>query len=159
MNTEQNLIIRKAVPSEDIIIAEHFYQLWLDNHVSPEDIKDDWLEDMLQFIAKARQELSFQAFVALVGNEIVGSVSCQLFAGLYPMPFKPSIRKYGYIWNVFVKSTHRRRGIATELTRQAIAYLKSSGCTHVILHASPYGKPVYSKLGFVDHNEMILDIG
>ena len=113
---------------------------------------------MLQFMTQVRQELSFQAFVAVVDNKIVGSASCQLFAGLYPMPFKPDVRKYGYIWNVFVESAYRRRGIATELTRNAIAYLKSLGCTHAILHASPYGKPVYENLGFVAHNEMILKI-
>ncbi len=104
------------------------------------------------------QELSFQAFVAKIDNKIIASVSCQLFAGLYPSIFKPNIRQYGYIWNVFVESAYRRQGIGTKLTQTAIDYLQSLGCTHAILHASPHGKPVYDNLGFVPKNEMILEL-
>ncbi|MDJ0535102.1 MAG: GNAT family N-acetyltransferase [Xenococcaceae cyanobacterium MO_207.B15] len=158
MDKNKNLIITPASMAEDSIVAQHFYQLWLDNNVTPDSIKDDWLEVTLNFIAKARQELSFRTFVGKINTEIVASASCQLFAGLYPSPFKPSIRQYGYIWNVFVESAYRRQGIGTKLTKTAIDYLRSLDCTHAILHASPHGKAVYENLGFVPKNEMILDI-
>ena len=158
MSQNQNLTFRKANLAEDAVIARHFYQMWLDNNVTPNNIDADWLNITLDFITKARQELCFQAFVALINDKIVASASCQLFAGLYPVLFKPSIRKYGYIWNVFVESAYRRQGIATKLTEKTINYLDSLNCTHAILHASPYGKPVYENLGFVPKNEMILDL-
>ena len=154
----QNLIIVTTSKEEDEIIARHYYQLWLDNNISSRDIKEDWLEVTLDFITRARDELSFQAFVGKVNDEVVASVSCQLFAGLYPFPFKPSYRQYGYIWNVFVESDYRRQKIGTKLTARAIEHLKSLNCTHAILHASPYGKPVYESLGFIPKNEMILDL-
>ena len=155
---DTNLTIVPALSAEDSIVARHFYQLWLDNNIESNSIQDDWLEITLEFIAKARQELSFQAFVGEIDGKIVGSVSCQIFAGLYPFPFKPNVRKYGYIWNVFVESTYRRQGIGSKLTNKAINYLQSLDCTHAILHASPHGKPVYEKLGFVAKNEMILNL-
>ena len=158
MNQNQDLIITPTSVAEDSILAGHFYQLWLDNKVTPDSIQEDWLKMTLNFIAKARQELSFQAFVAKIDNKIIASVSCQLFAGLYPSIFKPNIRQYGYIWNVFVESAYRRQGIGTKLTQTAIDYLQSLGCTHAILHASPHGKPVYDNLGFVPKNEMILEL-
>ncbi len=158
MLVNNNLMLRKATNQEDFIIAQHFYQLWLDNEVSPDSIRDDWLEVTLQFIDQARQELSFQAFVAEVEGNIVASASCQLFAGLYPSPFKSEYRQYGYIWNVYVESAYRHQGIATKLTNESINYLKSLGCTRAILHASPHGKPVYEKLGFVASNEMRLEL-
>ena len=130
----------------------------MDNNIAPDRIDDDWLSITLDFMIKARQELSFQAFVATIDSNIVGSASCQLFAGLYPSPFKPSFRQYGYVWNVFVESAYRRQSIATKLTKTTIDYLQSLNCTHAILHASPHGKPVYEKLGFVDKNEMILEL-
>lgn len=40
MTTEQNIEIRKIRASsifEDLLIAKHFYQLWLDNHVPNRD--------------------------------------------------------------------------------------------------------------------------
>ena len=155
MDKNQNLTIREATVSENHLIAQHFYQLWLDNNVDPNSISNNWLEITIDFIAKAKRDLSFQAFVAIVDQKVIGSTSCQLFAGLYPMFFKPDFRQYGYIWNVYVESDYRRQGIATKLTKKAIDYLHSLNCTHAILHASPHGKSVYEGLGFVPKNEMI----
>lgn len=156
--TQNQIIITTATAEDDGTIAQHFYQLWLDNGIATELISDRAMETTLEFITHARQELSFQAFLAIVDGQVAGSVSCQLFAGLYPNPFQPSFRQYGYIWNVFVESAYRRQGIGTQLTKRAVAYLKTLDCTHAILHASPHGKPVYEQLGFVPKNEMILEI-
>lgn len=150
--------IHQATPEIDSIIAQHFYQLWLDNNISEDLMRDDWFDVTLKFIQQARQELKFQAFTAQVEQEIVGSVSCHLYAGLYPSPFKIEHRNYGYIWNVYVKSDYRRQGIATNLTNTAIDYLKALNCTKAVLHASPLGKPVYENIGFIANNEMILDL-
>ena len=150
------VIINQATPEMDQIIAEHFYQLWLDNNVSEDLICDDWLNTTLKFIQHARQELKFQAFIAQVETEIVGSISCQLFAGLYPNIRRD--RNYGYIWNVYVKSDYRCQGIGTKLTHMAIDYLKSVNCNKAVLHASPFGKPIYENIGFISSNEMVLDL-
>lgn len=156
--SRSSIIIHQATPEIDSIIAQHFYQLWLDNNISPDVMRDDWLDVFFKFIQQARQELKFKAFIAQVEQEIVGSVSCQLYADLYPSPFKIEHRHYGYIWNVYVKSNYRRQGIATSLTNTAIDYLKELNCTKAVLHASPFGKPVYEKIGFMANNEMILDL-
>ena len=150
------VIIKPAIAELDCIIAEHFYQLWLDNNVAQDLICDDWLEITLKFIHHARQELKFQAFIAQVETEIIGSVSCHLFAGLYPNI--RCDRNYGYIWNVYVKTDFRRQGIATDLTNTALDYLKSLNCNKAVLHASPFGKSVYENTGFIPNNEMILDL-
>ena len=153
-----NVIIAPATPEIDRLIAEHFYQLWLDNDVTADLIRDDWQDWTQKFIQQARQELKFQAFTAQADGEIVGSVSCQLFAGLYPSPFKIEHRHYGYIWNVYVQANYRRQGIATKLVNSAVGYLKDLNCTKAVLHASPSGKPLYENMGFVPNNEMILNL-
>jgi ribosomal protein S18 acetylase RimI-like enzyme len=158
MTTEQNINIREASLQEDLIIAQHFYQLWIDNEVPTESIKSDWSDLTIQFISQARQELYYKALVAEIDNIVIGSVSCQLFAGLYPIVLEDCYRKYGYIWNVYVEASYRGKGIGKKLTNQAVDYLKSINCTRVILHASPLGKPVYDSLGFSDSNEMRLDL-
>ncbi|PSB04223.1 GNAT family N-acetyltransferase [Merismopedia glauca] len=149
---------RVAHREDDLIIAQHFYQLWLDNQVPENVIIPDWQQELIKFIESARSQLDYQAFVAEFDGKPIGSVSCQLFAGLYPIPFVESYRKYGYIWGVYVEPEYRQQGIGTQLTQRAVNYLKSINCTQVILHASPYGMPVYTKLGFVPSNEMRLDL-
>lgn len=158
MATEQNIKIRAASQQEDSLIAQYSYQLWRDNDVPTESIKSDWLDMTMEFISHARQELSYKAFVAEIDNIVIGSVSCQLFAGLYPQVLKDCYRKYGYIWGVYVEASHRGQGIGKKLTNRAVDYLKSIRCTRVILHASPLGKPVYDSLGFFDSNEMRIDL-
>lgn len=149
---------RKGMSADDSTIADHFYKLWLDNQVAPQDIRSDWDEEILSFIAQARQTLSYQSFIAEVGEAIVGSVGCQQFAGLYPIPFQPHYRKDGYIWGVYIEPEFRQQGIGGVLTQLSIDYLKEIGCTRAVLNASPSGKPVYERLGFQPHNAMVLNL-
>ena len=159
MLTEPTIRIREASLDDDALIARHFYQLWRDNDVPDNSIRSDWLEIILRFIDRARRDLFYKAFVAEIGDgSVVGSASCQLFAGLYPDALAEQYRKYGYIWGVYVEPPYRRQGIAKQLTCRAIAHLQSLHCTRVILHASVSGKPVYSSLGFSESNEMRLDL-
>lgn len=146
--------IRVATPTEDAVIATHFYQMWRDNCVPIGAIAPDWQSQIQQYLDEARRSLGYQAFVAEVNNRVVGSVGCQRFAGLYPNIFKASYRQDGYIWGVYVEPDFRSQGIATRLTDQAITYLRSIECTHAVLNASPSGRPVYSRLGFADSNVM-----
>lgn len=158
MPIQQAVQVRAATLQEDALIAEHFYQMWLDNHVAPDAIIAHWQETVLQFTQQARRELDYQAFVAQSADRLVGSVGCQRFAGLYPQILTASERCDGYIWGVYVEPTFRRQGIATQLTKHAIAHLKAIGCTHAVLNASPFGKPLYTQLGFTEGNVMRLDL-
>lgn len=151
------MFIRKAVPQEDALLAQHFYQLWLDNQVPEQNLLPQWSTITVEFIANARKTLNYQAFVAEVESQVVGSVGCQLFSGLYPLLISEEHRKYGYIWGVYVEPDYRSQGIGTTLTETAVEYLRSHHCTRIILHASPSGQPVYEKLGFTASNEMRLD--
>ncbi|MBD0388523.1 MAG: GNAT family N-acetyltransferase [Nostoc sp. C3-bin3] len=158
MPSEKYITIREATTEEDSLIAKHSYQMWLDIGVHESNIQLNWQNITLQFIEEARQDLFYKAFIAEVDNTIVGSASCQLFAGLYPNVFKDEYRKFGYIWGVYVEQSYRRQGIAKCLTNRAIEYLKVIGCTRVLLNASPLGKPVYSSIGFSEGNVMQLDL-
>lgn len=153
-----NVNIKTANSKDDSIVARHFYQMWLDLGFKESDIDCNWQEKTLKYIEGARQSLEYKAFIAETEGEIVGSVSCQLFAGLYPLVFNEKLRRYGYIWGVYVEKPYRNRGIGKKLTNKAIDYLKSIDCTRVALHASPQGKPIYESLNFIVSNQMHLEI-
>lgn len=149
---------RIADRADDVTIARHFYQLWQDNSVPASAIVPNWEKEIIDFLDIARQQLNYRAFIAEIDGTAIASVGCQLFAGLYPIPFIESYRKSGYIWGVYVEPKHRQRGIGGALTEMAVNYLRSINCTRAILHASPSGMPVYTKIGFVPNNEMRLDL-
>jgi ribosomal protein S18 acetylase RimI-like enzyme len=158
MLTQRQIIIREATTQEDLLIAQHFYQMWRDIGVPEDAINPDWCDATLEFIEQARQNLFYKGFVAEVDNAVVGSASCQLFAGLYSNVLKPEYRKTGYIWGVYVEPCYRRQGIAKRLTSIAVEYLQAIACTQVVLNASPAGKPVYLSLGFSQANQMVLNL-
>ena len=152
------ITIREALPHEDQILAEHFRKLWRDNQVPEELIEPDWAEITSRFITQARTHLQYRAFLALKDDDVVGSTSCQLFSGLAPLILTADYRQYGYIWGVYVEPAQRQQGLGQQLTQAATDYLRSIGCTQAILHASPMGRPVYTKLGFIESNEMRFDL-
>jgi ribosomal protein S18 acetylase RimI-like enzyme len=92
-------------------------------------------------------------FVALDGTRIIGTAGALLTSG-YPAAIH-GIRN-GYIFGVHVDAPYRGRGIATKLTENAIAFLRSRDPWSIRLHASPFGRPIYEKLGFAATNEMQL---
>lgn len=153
-----NYNIRTATPDEDSLIAEHFYRMWLDTGYDTDSLDSDWEEITLNYIDNARQNLQYRAFIAEIEGKVVGSAGCQLFDGLYPHIIKAESRLYGYIWGVYVEKAYRDRGIGKQLTIRAIDYLKSLNCTRAVLHASPQGKPVYDRVGFMSSNQMHFDL-
>lgn len=152
--------LRPATPADDRTLAVHFRQMWLDLDVPPTAIRPDWEERTLDYIARARQDMAFAAFMAIAvkNDRAIGSVGCQLFAGLYPNILQPELRQYGYIWGVFVEAVWRRRGIGKALTQAAVARLREAGCTHAVLHASPLGEDLYRQLDFIPGNERVLEL-
>ena len=150
--------IRAGGPDDDALIAEHFRQMWLDNAVPEERMSATWKEDVLAFVSSARQALQYRSFMAELDGQIIGSASCQLFAGLYPNILEAKQRKYGYVWGVYVLPDCRGRGIAKALTRATLDHLRAIACTHALLHASPSGRPVYEALAFQATNEMRLEL-
>lgn len=74
-------------------------------------------------------------FVAAHRDQVVGTVVCVNYADLV-----------SWIGMVLVDPEFRRRGIATQLTKQALASL--STCETIKLDATPTGQKVYHPLGF-----------
>jgi len=54
----------------------------------------------------------------------------------------------GYIYNIATEEKERRRGCATAVMCELLAYAKNEGCKQVALLASPPSVGLYEKLGF-----------
>jgi ribosomal protein S18 acetylase RimI-like enzyme len=60
------------------------------------------------------------------------------------------------VLNVYVEAAWRRRGVGEALLRAILDALAVRGIRRVVLHASPDGRRLYERLGFVITNEMRL---
>ena len=81
-------------------------------------------------------------FVAELDGEPVGTVTNCLFGSV------------GWIAMLLVDERVRGRGIGTRLLEHALAYLDARGARCARLDATPRGRPIYEKLGFVAEYEL-----
>jgi GNAT superfamily N-acetyltransferase len=62
--------------------------------------------------------------------------------------------RFAWIGMVLVDPSYRNRGIGTTLLQRTIEYLDDAGIPTIKLDATPAGKPLYEKLGFVTEYEI-----
>ena len=78
-------------------------------------------------------------FVAVEEGAITGTVTTTCYG-----------RTLAWIGMMLVHPGQRRKGIGTVLMRTALQHLRSAGVQCVRLDATPAGRPLYEKLGFVE---------
>lgn len=71
-----------------------------------------------------------------------------------PHPSHPQEDRRGYVLNVFVEPSHRRRGLGRLLMELGEAEIARRGVSFAILHATQMGKPVYEATGWARTSEM-----
>jgi len=62
--------------------------------------------------------------------------------------------RFAWISMVLVDPGYRNRGIGTQLLERAVQYLDQCGIPTLKLDATPLGKPLYEKMGFVSEYEI-----
>lgn len=77
-------------------------------------------------------------FAACEGGQVVGTTTTTTYG--------PDL---AWVGMVLVDPDYRRRGVATALTERALDYLRERGVRTIKLDATPAGRPVYERLGFV----------
>jgi GNAT superfamily N-acetyltransferase len=82
-------------------------------------------------------------FAAEKDGSVVGTSTTIIYGGTL-----------AWIGMVLVDSRHRGEGIGTELLDRAIAYLESMGVSAIKLDATPQGKPIYARRGFLEECSM-----
>ncbi|CAB9503892.1 acetyltransferase [Seminavis robusta] len=146
--------------SYDAMVCENWRKMWQDVGIPAKALISEMEEVTLSFLKQARDRLRYQTFVARddATNEVVASVSCQVWEG--PMPTN-MISKFqlGTIWAVYVDPSHRRRGVATCLMKLALQHLQKVGCDNgILIAASEGGQRVYERLGFRPNNALVCDV-
>lgn len=117
------------------------------------DFSADWRERFVQYFERRIAEGSAYYALAQDGETCAGTAGALLSDGF---PYAIHGLRNGYIFGVRVAPAYRGRGIGTRLTQSALGFLETKQCHRIRLHASPFGKPIYERIGFVPTNEMEL---
>jgi predicted N-acetyltransferase YhbS len=92
-----------------------------------------------QFFAWAVGQPTIRGFVAVEdGGEIVGTGVASAHGSA------------GWVGVIFVAPHRRGSGLGSRITRTVIDELELRGCRSQVLIASPQGRPIYERLGFVE---------
>ncbi len=96
-------------------------------------------EDWRRFLGASPQG----CFVAEVDGKVVGTATTITYEN-----------RFAWIGMVLVDPEFRGRGIGTRLLERTIEFLDEAGIATLKLDATPQGKPIYEKLGFVTEFEI-----
>ncbi|MBX3080660.1 MAG: GNAT family N-acetyltransferase [Anaerolineae bacterium] len=154
------LTMRTATPADAALITHQRRAMFAE--VRP-DIAAETFDAMdINFLAWVRTKLENGTYLGwFYVNE--STVEVVAGAGLWLMEWPPHMVDVnpvrGYILNVYTDPNYRGRGLARALTQTCVDYCRAQGIKMVTLHASPFGKPIYDKMGFEQSNEMRMNLG
>jgi GNAT superfamily N-acetyltransferase len=153
--TQADITIREALPSESAIILHHRRSMFRDMREGTVEELDRMVEVASLWLARALADGSYHHWLALDSSGVVAGGGGVL---LCPWPANPKdpCTQRAVILNVYTEPEFRNRGIARQIMLTILAWVKEEGLRSVNLHASDDGRPLYEKLGFEPTNEMRL---
>ena len=141
----------KDIP--DLIHLRHLMFEWM-GHTEKLNLDTNDIENE-KYFQRAIPDSSFIGWLAFTKNNKAIASGGLVIDQHPPGPSNPS-GKIGYIMDISVEPDFRKQGIAKEILKRILMYLKDKNITLVSLHASEMGKSLYEKSGFRPTNEMRL---
>jgi ribosomal protein S18 acetylase RimI-like enzyme len=151
---QETIVVRDARIADLPEIAEHWLAMFeeVGKHQEAE-FDPHWRQRFVDYFSERIRSGDAAYFVAIDNDRVIGTAGALLTDG-YPAAIH-GIRN-GYIFGVHVDPPYRGQGLATRLTELTIAFLQTRKPWAIRLHASPFGRRIYEKLGFTPTNEMQL---
>lgn len=155
MDVNPRIELRNARLSELPEMAAFWLAMFEEIGRNPQrDFRPGWRENFVRYFERRIGAGEAAYFVANDGAKLVGAAAAILSDG-YPSEIHGV--SHGYVLGVYVLPEYRGRGLATKLTELTIDFLRQNVAS-ICLHASPFGRSIYERLGFVATNEMTLDL-
>lgn len=148
-----SLAIRPVTKADVEIVCAHRRAMFAEAGKFREEDMDAAIPPFRAWLTERLASGDYFGFLAEDLGAVVGGVGMMLL-DWPPHPFHPHDARRGYVCNVFVEPSHRRRGLATRLATEAEAELRRRGIAYAVLHASPLGRPIYEQDGWKQTNEM-----
>jgi GNAT superfamily N-acetyltransferase len=118
-----------------------------------EDILKSQTEHFRPWLAARLKDASYFGWIVEDAGAPVAGIGLMVI-DWPPGPAHPTQDRRGYVLNVFVEPSHRKRGIAKMLMEMADQEFARRGVAFLILHATRMGRPLYQQLGWSATSEM-----
>jgi len=147
-------IVRRATLGDLDLLVRHRRGMWKAIAKIPKADLDAADRTYRRWAQTQMKSNRFAGFIVDVGEEPVASGSVWLMQ-IQPRP-KWKGTTAAYLLSMFTEPGHRGRGHGARIVREAIRFAKVRGIDVMLLHASAFGEPIYTRLGFERTREMRL---
>jgi len=152
----QTITIREGTVADIPEIARHRRRMCEDMNYTDDHALSTMVSLTADYLKKAIPEGSFRSWLACDDGRVVAGGAVVISP--WPSHAYDLDCRRAMILNVYTEPEYRRRGIARQIMEAIIAWCQQQGFARVSLHASEHGRPLYESLGFVDSNEMRLNL-
>lgn len=162
-HSDDKIAVRLATVADAAIIAEHRAQMFYDMGRLVEELVEPMKIATIEYLQRT---IPVGEYVGWLVYELENPSCIVAGAGVLIRQIAPFATidasgnrriaqgKQGLVVNVYVHPSVRRRGLATLVMNEILAWSSRERIDRLVLHASEQGKPLYEKLGFVMTNEM-----
>ena len=152
----QSITIREAALSDIPEIARQRRRMCEDMNYTNAEVLSTMVRVIEDYLKNAIPDGSFRSWLACDRARVVAGGAVVIVP--WPAHAYDLECRRATILNVYTEPDYRRRGIARQIMETMIAWCKQQGFARVTLHASEHGRRLYESLGFVDSNEMRLNL-
>ena len=151
-----NLNYKKATLKDiDLLTKSRIEVLRAANGLSDDADMTEVKHQSYEYYRKALHDSTHTAYLVFNSDRFAGAGGISYYQ-VMPTFRNPSGNK-AYIMNIYTRPEYRRQGIARRMLDILIKDAKARGISFITLEATPMGRPLYEKAGFVPLNdEMIL---
>lgn len=148
--------LRRATDADAVLITAHRHSMFTDNDFTTEERLDTMDANFLPWV---RERLADGRYVGLLLEEDgIALASAGIHFNDFPPHFLHVEAGRAYLLNFYTAAEARGRGYAKQLLAACVDECRARGVNVVVLHASPFGRPIYEKFGFTQTNEMMLKL-
>jgi len=144
---------RPAAASDAPLITSHRRRMFVDAGRRDDQVLKIMAEAHEPWVAKAIAEGRYLGWLTEDDGQVVAGAGL-LLLDWPPHPLDPRSTMRGYLLNVYVEPSHRRRKLASNLIDTALAEARRRGIRVVALHSTDEGRALYEASGFRTTNEM-----
>ena len=156
MSPVQTITIREGTVADIPEIARQRRRMCEDMNYTDAEALSTMVTITADYLKKAIAEGSFRSWLACDNGRVVAGGAVVIVP--WPAHAYDLECRRATILNVYTQPEYRRRGIARQIMETMITWCREEGFARISLHASEYGRHLYESLGFVDSNEMRLNL-